>query len=390
MMIREIRRQLEEGIIPFWKNLKDDENGGFYGEVDYNLNIDKGAYKGVILNSRILWFFSNSFLTLRNEDDLRYADHAFEFLVNVCVDKEYGGVYWSVTNDGNPLDTTKHTYCQAFAVYALSSYYDATGNEQALKLAYEIYDVMEQKCRDEIGYLEAFKRDFTPESNEKLSLNGVIAHRTMNTLLHVFEAYTELYRVDRNVEVRKSIEHILDIMCNKVYNDEKKRLEVFFDYNMNSIIDLHSYGHDIETAWLVDRGLAVLGDQELSVKVGRITAALEEKIYDVAYTNQGLLYENERGEIDKTRVWWVQNEAVIGFLNAYQKDKSKVEYLEAAKSIWDFSKEKMIDKRPNSEWLYELDDNLRPNTEREIAGPWKCPYHNGRMCFEVIRRNIDA
>ncbi|MBE5933322.1 MAG: N-acylglucosamine 2-epimerase [Lachnospiraceae bacterium] len=390
MMIREIRRQLEEGIIPFWKNLKDDENGGFYGEVDYNLNIDKGAYKGVILNSRILWFFSNSFLTLRNEDDLRYADHAFEFLVNVCVDKEYGGVYWSVTNDGNPLDTTKHTYCQAFAVYALSSYYDATGNEQALKLAYEIYDVMEQKCRDEIGYLEAFKRDFTPESNEKLSLNGVIAHRTMNTLLHVFEAYTELYRVDRNVEVRKSIEHILDIMCNKVYNDEKKRLEVFFDYNMNSIIDLHSYGHDIETAWLVDRGLAVLGDQELSVKVGRITAALEEKIYDVAYTNQGLLYENERGEIDKTRVWWVQNEAVIGFLNAYQKDKSKVEYLEAAKSIWDFSKEKMIDKRPNSEWIYELDENLEPNTSREMAGPWKCPYHNGRMCFEIIRRNIDA
>ena len=389
-MIREIRRQLEEGIIPFWKNLKDDENGGFYGEVDYNLNIDKGAYKGVILNSRILWFFSNSFLTLRNEDDLRYADHAFDFLVNVCVDKEYGGVYWSVTNDGAPLDTTKHTYCQAFAVYALSSYYDATGNEQALKLAYDIYDIMEQKCRDEIGYLEAFKRDFTPESNEKLSLNGVIAHRTMNTLLHVFEAYTELYRVDRNNEVRESIEYILDIMCNKVYNDEKKRLEVFFDYNMNSIIDLHSYGHDIETAWLVDRGLMVLGDQELSVRVGRITAALEEKIYDVAYTNQGLLYENDRGEIDKTRVWWVQNEAVIGFVNAYQKDKSNTKYFNAAKSIWDFSKEKMIDKRANSEWIYELDENLMPNTSREIAGPWKCPYHNGRMCFEIIRRNVDA
>ena len=389
-MIREIRRQLEEGIIPFWKNLKDNENGGFYGEVDYNLNIDKGAYKGVILNSRILWFFSNSFLTLRNEDDLRYADHAFDFLVNVCVDKEYGGVYWSVTNDGAPLDTTKHTYCQAFAVYALSSYYDATGNEQALKLAYDIYDIMEQKCRDEIGYLEAFKRDFTPESNEKLSLNGVIAHRTMNTLLHVFEAYTELYRVDRNKEVRGSIEYILDIMCNKVYNDEKKRLEVFFDYNMNSIIDLHSYGHDIETAWLVDRGLMVLGDQELSVRIGRITAALEEKIYDVAYTNQGLLYENDRGEIDKTRVWWVQNEAVIGFVNAYQKDKSKTKYLEAAKSIWDFSKEKMIDKRANSEWIYELDENLMPNTSREIAGPWKCPYHNGRMCFEIIRRNVDV
>ena len=212
----------------------------------------------------------------------------------------------------------------------------------------------------------------------------------MNTLLHVFEAYTELYRVDRNNEVRESIEYILDIMCNKVYNDEKKRLEVFFDYNMNSIIDLHSYGHDIETAWLVDRGLMVLGDQELSVRVGRITAALEEKIYDVAYTNQGLLYENDRGEIDKTRVWWVQNEAVIGFVNAYQKEKSNTKYFNAAKSIWDFSKEKMIDKRANSEWIYELDENLMPNTSREIAGPWKCPYHNGRMCFEIIRRNVDA
>lgn len=390
MMIREIRRQLTDGILPFWKSLVDREQGGFYGEVDFELNVNKCADKGVILHSRILWFFANSFLTLRNEEDLQYADHAFDFLVKVCVDKEYGGVYWSVTNEGVPCDTTKHTYCQAFAVYALSSYYDASKNEEALKLAYKLFDVIEMNCRDEIGYLEAFKRDFSPESNEKLSENGVMAHRTMNTLLHVFEAYTELYRVDRDERVRACLVDILDIMYNKVYNKEKNRLEVFFDYDMNSILDLHSYGHDIETAWLVDRGLAVLGDQELSTRVGEMTAALEKKIYEVAYTDHGLLNEDDRGEVNKIRVWWVQNEAVIGFVNGYQKDNTKAEYLQAAKAIWEYSYENMIDKRPGSEWFYELDDNDKPNKSREIAGPWKCPYHNGRMCFEIIRRNIDA
>lgn len=389
-MIEEVKKHLTECILPFWKGLKDDENGGFYGWVGFDLNVDKDAYKGVILNSRILWFFSNSFMTLQNKDDLDYATHAFRFLRDYCIDKEYGGVYWSVSFDGQPLDTTKHTYNQAFAIYSLSSYYAASGDTEALEIAYKLFNTIEEKCRDEIGYLEAFKQDFTPEINDKLSENGVMAYRTMNTLLHVFESYTELYRVDKNDRVRQKLEDILELIYSRIYNREKKRQEVFFDREMNSLIDLHSYGHDIEAAWLIDRGLEVLGNQELTEKMSVITREMTEKIYEVAYTEQGVWAENDRGNIDKSRIWWVQNESVVGFINGYQKCPERTEYLEAARSVWEFCKTQLIDKRKGSEWFWAIDENGRPLEEKEIAGPWKCPYHNGRMCFEVIRRNIDA
>jgi len=389
-MIEAVKRHLTEQILPFWKALKDEENGGFYGKVDYDLNVYRENEKGGILNSRILWFFSNSYLTLRDSDDIEYARHAYNQLVDKFIDKEYGGVYWSVTYDGTPLDTTKHTYCQAFAIYALSSFYDASKDEGALKLAYELYDLVESKCRDELGYLEAFKRNFEPESNEKLSENGVEAARTMNTLLHMYEAYTELYRVDGNPQVKERLLEMLDIIENKMYNPEVPRQEVFFDKEWNSIIDLHSYGHDIEAAWLIDRGLDVIGDEELTARISVITKALTECIYKKAYTEAGVWNEEECGVVDKRKIWWVQNESVVGFINGYQRDNSKKEYLEAARSIWEFCESFQIDKRSGSEWFGTLDADNNPLVEEDMAGPWKCPYHNGRMCFEIIRRNIDA
>ncbi len=389
-MIGAVKRHLTEQILPFWKALKDEEYGGFYGKVDYDLNVYRDNEKGGILNSRILWFFSNSYLTLRDSDDLEYARHAYNQLVDKFIDKEYGGVYWSVTYDGTPLDTTKHTYCQAFAIYALSSFYDASKDEGALKLAYELYEMVESKCRDELGYLEAFKRNFEPESNEKLSENGVEAGRTMNTLLHMYEAYTELYRVDGNPQVKERLLEMIDIIENKMYNPEVPRQEVFFDKEWNSIIDLHSYGHDIEAAWLIDRGLDVIGDEELTARISVITKALTECIYKKAYTKEGVWNEEERGVVDKRKIWWVQNESVVGFINGFERDNNKTEYLEAARSIWEFCEKFQIDKRSGSEWFGTLDENNNPLVEEDIAGPWKCPYHNGRMCFEVIRRNIDA
>ncbi|MGN0395630.1 MAG: AGE family epimerase/isomerase [Coprococcus sp.] len=390
MMIGQIRDELTTGILPFWKKLRDDEYGGYYGLVDIDLNVDRKAEKGTILNSRILWFFSNAYLTLENDDDLKYAKHAYEYLVNHCIDREYGGVYWSTNYDGTMCDSTKHTYCQAFAIYGLSSYYAASKDEDALKHAFELFDIIESKCTDDRGYLEAFERNFVPASNEKLSENGVMAEKTMNTLLHVFEAYTELYRVSGNEKVRDKMLWILDIFKNDVFNEEKQRLEVFFDKNMNSLIDLHSYGHDIESAWLIDRGLEVLGEGYDFTEIKEITAKLEKCVYEKAYTDAGLVTECECGVQTKSRVWWVQNEAVIGFINGYQKDNTKKEYKEAAKNIWEFIKDKLIDKRPGGDWFWEVDENGVPNPDMNVVDPWKCPYHSGRMCFEIIRRNIDA
>lgn len=386
MMLEEVKAHLLNDIIPFWKNLRDDEFGGYYGYMDYDLKVNKKAVKGCILNSRITWFFANAYTLLKDESLLEEAKHGFAFMKEHCMDKENGGIFWSMKYDGTPEDTTKHTYNQAFSIYALSSYYEATHDEEALAMAKELFHIIETKCTDEIGYKEAFDKEFHEVENDKLSENGVIAEKTMNTLLHVFEAYTELYRVAKLPEVKERLEWIMDTFAGKVYNPKLHRQEVFFDRNMNTILDLHSYGHDIETAWLMDRGVEVLGEKKYEEKMTPITKDLTAEIYKVAFDGHSLANECEKGVVNVHRIWWVQAETVIGFLNGWQKDPSRTEYLDAAKSEWQFIKDHVMDKRQGSEWFWEVDQSGKPYEGRPIVEPWKCPYHNGRMCFEVIRR----
>lgn len=389
-METEVKEHLENVIIPFWKALRDDAFGGYYGYMDYYKKLDRKAVKGCILNSRITWFFSQAYQVLGDESLLEEAKHAYEFMKNYCLDREYGGVYWSVSYDGKPEDMTKHTYNQAFSIYALSAYYAASGDKESIQLADQIYEILETRCRDEGGYLEALDRTFHPVANDKLSENGVMADRTMNTLLHVMEAYTEYYRVTGRQEVKERLEWILDLMAEKIYNPGLHRLEVFFDRDYHTLLDLHSYGHDIESAWLIDRAVEVIGEPWYLEKMLPITKDLTARIYEVAFDGHSLSNECECGAVDTNRVWWVQAEAVVGFLNGYQKSPVKKEYLEASRSIWKYIQEYVVDKRETPEWFWLLDKDGKPYEDKPMADPWKCPYHNGRMCMEVIRRNIDA
>lgn len=386
MMVEEIKNHLTDCIIPFWKKLRDDENGGYYGYMDYDLQVDKKAVKGCILNSRITWFFANAYLTLHDDSLLQEAKHGYEFMQKYCVDKDKGGVFWSVAYDGTPQDTTKHTYNQAFSIYALSSYYDASKDREALETALELFRIIEERCTDEIGYKEAFDREFKEIENDKLSENGVIAAKTMNTLLHVFEAYTELYRVSGDADVKKRLEWILDTLADKIYNPGLHRQEVFFDREMNSILDLHSYGHDIETAWLIRRGTDVLGEKVYEDKMLPIILDLTSQVYKVAFDGHSFANECEKGVVDQNRIWWVQAEAVVGFLNAYALAPEHTEYREAAKAEWEFIRDHVVDKRDGSEWFWDVNREGKAVSGKPIVEPWKCPYHNGRMCLEVIRR----
>lgn len=401
IMRDEVKQELLTDIIPFWKKLRDDNYGGYYGWLSYDLKLDEKAEKGCILNSRITWFFANAYTLFKNgyiteeecqaagfsgEDLLKEARHGYEFLMNHCLDKECGGIYWSLNYDGTPLDATKHTYNQAFCIYALSSYYEASGDEDALSLAHTLFHMIEEKCTDEVGYLEAFTREFAPESNEKLSENGVLADKTMNTLLHVFEAYTELYRVAGDAEVKERLMWMMSIFAEKVYNPKAQRQEVFFDAEYNTILDLHSYGHDIETAWLIDRGVEVLKEATCEARMSPITKILTKRIHQIAFDGRSLANECDRGVVNANRVWWVQAETLVGFLNGYEKSPECSEYRDGALAQWEFIKEYVIDKRVGSEWFWEVNPDGSPIDGRPIVEPWKCPYHNGRMCFEVIRR----
>lgn len=385
-MKQEIEKHLSQKLIPFWKSLRDDIYGGYYGWMSYDLQLDRKAEKGCILNSRITWFFANAYTLLQDPQLLAEAEHGYLFLKDHCMDPENGGIFWSLNYDGTPADTTKHTYNQAFCIYALASYYEASKDAEALELAVRIFHLIEEKCRDEVGYLEAFTIDFKPQSNEKLSENGIIADKTMNTLLHVFEAYTELYRVSHDPEVGEKLAWILDLFADRIYNPSLHRQEVFFDSRYHSILDLHSYGHDIETSWLIDRGTAVLGEEKYIKKMAPVTMDLAKEILKVAFDGQSLANENDRGTVDQNRVWWIQAETVIGFLNAWEKEPEQDEFLHASLATWEFIQKHMIDPREGSEWFWEVNQDGTPIAGRPIVEPWKCPYHNGRMCIEVIKR----
>lgn len=380
------REHLCRVILPFWKNLRDEEFGGYYGYMGQDLILDKKAEKGCILNSRILWFFSETAMALKDDALNAYADHAYAFLTEHCLDRKNGGIFWSMTYDGKPLDTTKHTYNQAFAIYALSSYYRLSGNREALDHAKALFRLIEERCTDDVGYLEAFTADWGPESNEKLSENGILAAKTMNTLLHVFEGYSGLYQACGDEAVGKAMRRILRIYEEKIYDPILRRQLVFFDENYNSILDLYSYGHDIESSWLMDWGCDLLGDAALSEKIHAINLEIGKAVFDAAYSNRSLANECDRGAVDEKRIWWVQAETVVGLTHLWSKlPESK--YRDAAADVFRFIEEYMVDKRPGSEWFWAVDKLGVPWPDKPILEPWKCPYHNGRMCMELMRRD---
>lgn len=389
MLRQQATEMLEQQIIPFWLALRNKEHGGFYGYMGNDLVVNPKAEKGCILNSRILWFFSQCAKELHNEDCRRAADHAYRFLRDRFVDREFGGVYWSVDYQGQPLDDSKHTYNQAFAVYGLSAYYEATGDAGALDLARSLFQVIDLRCQDSGGYLEALDRQFRPVSNEKLSENGVMAERTMNTLLHVFEGCSALYHAAPDPTVERAMRKILRIYQEKVYNPDLHRQEVFFNRNYDSLIDLHSYGHDIESSWLIDWGCDLLGDTELSAQIHAIDSALARNIYETAYSGHSVANECEKGVVDTTRIWWVQAEAVLGFVNQWEKHRSDIEFLTAAEDVFQYIQAVQTDRR-SGEWFWAVDEKGCPDSAQPMVSPWKCPYHNGRMCLELIRRDPHA
>ena len=316
MLVNEMKLHLTQKILPFWEKLTDWELGGWYGYVDKDLNVHQDAHKGCILNSRVLWTFATAARVLGEDKYLDYARHALRFMERF-EDHARGGVYWSVNASGFPLDKTKHTYCQAFAIYGLAAYMRAAGKEDPLyytarERAFRLFNVIENNCSDEGGYGEAFEPDFSPAGNEKLSDNpklmerGEVAERTMNTLLHVLEAYAEFYRAVPDEAIRQAGVKCLERFLNVMYNQPERRLEVFYAKDYRSLLDMQSYGHDIEASWLMWDAVETLIPEDERAPYRDMCITLAEATCERAFTDHGMENEIVEGEVEHTRVWWVQ------------------------------------------------------------------------------------
>ena len=394
MLTEELRSHLTGKILPFWAGLADEENGGFYGWVDKNLVVNRAAHKGCILNSRILWTFATAARVLGDAAWLQQARHALRFMERF-EDKQRGGLYWSVTAAGEPLDRTKHTYCQAFAIYGLAAYMRAVGEQDELYAmardrAMKLFDVIEGPCSDEGGYGEAFEPDFMPVGNEKLSDNpklmerGEVASRTMNTLLHVLEAYAELYRAIPDERVREAGVRCLERFLHVMYSPDKRRLEVFFDQNYRSLLDMQSYGHDIEGSWLMWDAVEALIPESERAPYRDMCLTLAEAVTERAFTDHGLENEIVEGEVEHTRIWWVQAETLLGLDNAHRLSGDP-KWQPLMETQWATIQRMIVDPREGGEWYWSVRPDGTP-TNKPIVEEWKCPYHNGRMCLRLIEK----
>ena len=382
----EVQEVLTTNILPYWIHRMIDTRGGFYGRINGNDELIPEADKGAILNARILWTFSAAYRLLRRKDYLQVATRAKRVIINDFFDKEYGGIYWSLKNNGIPSDTKKQIYALGFAIYGLSEYHRATGDEESLNYAIRLFRDIEAHSFDTVknGYREATTRDWQEIADMRLSEKDANERKTMNTHLHILEPYTNLYRVWKDEQLKEQIRNLVLLFIEKIKHPDTHHLQLFFDDDWNSKHSIISYGHDIEASWLIHEAALELGDTELLAKVEPVIQQIAIAASEGLTDNGGMMYETNGTETDTDYHWWVQAETVVGYLNIYQHFGDK-ESLKKSLRCWDFIKSHLID-HTHGEWLWSVHADGTPNHEDDKAGFWKCPYHNGRMCMEIIER----
>lgn len=388
-MVKEMEEELVANILPFWMDkMTDQTHGGFYGRITGTEKLMPEAEKGAILNARILWTFSSAYRLLKKEEYLTTATRAKRFIIDHFYDKEYGGVFWSLDYKGHPLDKKKQIYALGFAIYGLSEFHRATGDKEALDYAIRLFESIEEHSFDVVknGYCEALTRDWKEMTDMRLSNKDENERKTMNTHLHILEPYTNLFRVWKDQRLEKQLRNLIELFTDKILNMETGHLELFFNDDWVSKYRVISYGHDIEASWLIHEAALVLGDEAFLEKVEPLVEYIAAAADEGLTPDGSMIYETflDKDQTDKDRHWWVQAENVVGHANLYQHFDDEIA-MQKAFRCWEFIKKHLIDYK-QGEWHWSLRADGRVNTTDDKAGFWKCPYHNGRMCMEMIER----
>ena len=384
---QELRSELE-AILNYWvKYIPDNQRGGFYGKVDNDNLPDITAPVGAVMCSRILWAFSAGTAITENTAHREMADRAYHFINNFFIDRQYGGVYWSLKPGGEALDTKKQLYAQAFCIYGLSAYYQLTAHEEALQTAIELYRCIEQYGFDneKNGYIEAFARDWSAISDLRLSAKDNNERKTMNTHLHVIEAYASLYTVWPDPALKERIMNLLGLFDRYFIDHSGFHLRLFFDDDWHSKSALQSYGHDIEAAWLLQQCAAIIADKALTDRFRLLAIPVTNAAAEGKDADGGLWYEYEPEEnkLIREKHSWPQAEALVGFYNAWQLTGEK-KYYQHCLETWAFIRQYIRD-HEKGEWFWGIQEDYSVMNE-DKAGLWKCPYHNTRAMLELMKR----
>ena len=383
-----IKEELEN-ILQYWiLHAPDLERGGFYGSIDNFNGVQATASKSLVLNARILWTFAAAFNNTAREQYLASAQRAYQYLHIFFTDKEFGGVYWSVDANGKRLSDRKQVYGHAFYLYGLSEYYNAVKDPMILKQAIELFDLIEEKSFDgqRKGYIEAFTRNWQYADDLRLSEKDANQCKTMNTHLHIVEAYANLYKVWPDPSLKQKIVGLLQVFDAYMIDKATGHLRLFFDKDWNETPDVISYGHDIEAAWLLQQCAISIQDGQWVEQMKQHALLITNAAMEGLDADGGLWYEYDpkTRQLVKEKHWWPQAEAMLGFFNAWEITGSQ-HYLQASVNSWHFIKNFLLDKK-YGEWFWGINENRTVMKNHDKIGFWKCPYHNSRACMEIVRR----